>query len=45
MICDVHAKSGARVTLLYEATETKRVEVRTHGITEGTVKRMAIRDQ
>ena len=44
-VCDVHARSGARVTVLYEGTDTDTVEVRTHGITEPIVRRgRAVRD-
>jgi hypothetical protein len=41
-VCDVHARSGAKLLILYEATSTGRVEIRTHGIVEGTTKRMSI---
>jgi hypothetical protein len=30
-VCDIHAESGARLTLYYEATEADQVEVRVHG--------------
>jgi hypothetical protein len=42
-VCDTHARSGARLTLTYEATGTGRVEVRTQGAAEPIVKRSAIR--
>lgn len=42
-ICDVHARSGARVSLVYEATDTGRVELRVHGSNEAIVRRTAIR--
>lgn len=42
-VCDTHARSGARVTLIYEATDTGRVEVRTYSADEPIVKRMTIR--
>ncbi len=38
-VCDKHARSGARVTVIYEATESGAVEVRTHGATEAIVRR------
>lgn len=41
-VCDAHARSGAKLVILYEATQTGRVEIRTQGLTEGTTKRMAI---
>ena len=33
-ICDAHARSGARVALAYEATDTGRVELRVQGANE-----------
>ena len=42
-VCDTHARSGARVTVIYEATDTGRVEVRTHGAEAPTIKRSAIK--
>jgi len=41
-VCDKHARSGARVTVIYEATDTGRVEVRTHGAEAPTIKRSTI---
>jgi hypothetical protein len=41
-VCDTHARSGARLVILYEATDTGRVELRTQGLTEATTKRMSI---
>lgn len=38
-VCDVHARSGARVTVLYEATDTQRVEISVQGATEAIVRR------
>jgi hypothetical protein len=42
-VCDHHAKSGARITLIYEATDSGRVEVRVQGATESLVRRASIR--
>lgn len=42
-VCDTHARSGARISVVYEATTTGRVEVRTQGGTEPTVKRASIK--
>lgn len=33
-VCDAHAKSGARITLTYEATETGKVETTLHIVAE-----------
>jgi hypothetical protein len=41
-VCDVHARSGARVTLLYEATDSGRVEIRVQGTADAVVRRVAI---
>jgi hypothetical protein len=41
-VCDVHAHSGARVTLIYEANDTGRVELRVQGAQEPVVRRTAI---
>ena len=30
-VCDAHATSGARVTLVYEGTESGQIEVRVYG--------------
>ena len=38
-VYDVHARSGARLTILYEGTDNNTVEVRTHGATEPVVRR------
>ena len=38
-VCDVHAKSGARVTLIFEATNTGKVETRVHAVAEEPVVR------
>lgn len=44
-VCDVHAWSGARIGVVYEATDTGRVEIRVQGATEPIVRRTAaIRD-
>lgn len=42
-ICDVHARGGARLTVLFEATESQRVETRVYGATEPVSRRTAIR--
>ncbi len=42
LVCDAHARSGTRLLILFEATTTGRVEIRTHGVTDATVKRMPI---
>jgi hypothetical protein len=42
-VCNRHARSGARITLLYEATDTGRVELRLQGVAEPLVRRTAIR--
>jgi len=36
-MCDVHAKSGARITLTYEATSTGRVETALHVVAQKPV--------
>jgi len=41
-VCDVHARSGARVTVMYEATDSGRVETRVQGVTGPTVRRTSI---
>jgi len=38
-VCDVHAQSGARITITYEGTDTDTVEIRTQGATEPMVRR------
>jgi hypothetical protein len=38
-VCDVHAGSGARITVIYEGTDSGAVEVRTQGVTEPIVRR------
>jgi hypothetical protein len=38
-VCNTHARSGARISVIYEATETGAVEVRTQGATEPVVRR------
>ena len=42
-VCDHHSRSGARIAIYYEASDTGRVEVRTRGVTAAIVKRMTIR--
>jgi hypothetical protein len=44
-VCDTHARSGARLTVIYEANETGRVEIRTYGASEPIVKRLTIRTE
>jgi hypothetical protein len=42
-VCNVHAKSGARITLLYEPTTTGKVETRVYAVAEEpTVRRTNI---
>jgi hypothetical protein len=41
-VCDSHARAGARVTVIYEATETGRVETRVYAAGEPVVRRTAI---
>jgi hypothetical protein len=41
-LCDVHARSGARITLIYEATDTGRIETRVQGAEEQVARRTAI---
>jgi hypothetical protein len=41
-VCDVHAISGARVSVVYEATDTQRVELRVQGAIEPIVRRTSI---
>jgi hypothetical protein len=38
-IFDVHARSGARISITYEGTDTDSIEVRTQGVTEAIVRR------
>jgi hypothetical protein len=42
-VCDVHARNGARITVVFEPTDTKRVETRVYGASEPAVRRTAIR--
>jgi hypothetical protein len=41
-VCDTHARSGARLMILYEATTSGRVEIVTQAVTDAKVKRMSI---
>jgi hypothetical protein len=41
-VCDAHARAGARVTVLYEATDSRRVELRVQGTTDAVVRRASI---
>ena len=38
-VCDVHASRGARITLVYESTDTNQVEIRVQGATEALIRR------
>lgn len=38
-VCDVHARSGVRLVMIYEPTKTGRVEFSVHGATEPVVRR------
>lgn len=38
-VCDRHARSGARLTVVYEATASGRVEFAVQGATEPVVRR------
>ena len=42
-LCETHVRSGARITVLVEATDTGRIETRVHGVQEPVVRRTAIR--
>jgi hypothetical protein len=42
-VCDTHARSGARINVVYEATDTGRVELRVQGANEPLVRRASIR--
>jgi hypothetical protein len=42
-VCDAHAKNGARITLVYEATNTGRVETRVYAAEEPIVRRTNIK--
>lgn len=41
-VCDIHARSGARVTLIYESNDSGRVELRAQGALEPIVRRTTI---
>lgn len=41
-VCDAHARSGARITVIYEATDTGRIETHVKGTEESVVRRTAI---
>jgi hypothetical protein len=32
-VCDAHATAGARLTILFEPTDTQQIELRAHGCT------------
>lgn len=38
-LCDRHARSGARITLIYEPTDSGRVETRVHAVAEEPIVR------
>jgi hypothetical protein len=42
-VCDRHARSGARITLIYEATDSGRIELNVQGAEAPTVRRTAMR--
>jgi len=42
-VCDRHARSGARVMVIYEANESGRIELSVQGAEAPTVRRTAIR--
>jgi hypothetical protein len=42
-VCDVHAESGVRVTVLYEATTSDEVEVDVRGVTPEAARTTPIR--
>jgi hypothetical protein len=42
-VCDVHARSGALVTLIYETNDSGRVELAVQGAGKPVVRRTAIR--
>jgi hypothetical protein len=43
-LCNVHAKSGARITLVYEPTTTGKIETRVHAVADApTVRRTNIK--
>jgi hypothetical protein len=41
-VCDTHARSGARMTLIYEAADSGRVELRVQGAEEPVTRRTSI---
>lgn len=38
-VCNMHAKSGARITLIYEPTATGKVETRVYAVAEEPIVR------
>jgi hypothetical protein len=42
-VCDVHAASGARIHVLYEATESQEIETHVHGWASEPSRRTEIR--
>ncbi len=42
-VCDVHAYSGAKLTVLYEPSELQEVEVGVHGVSAADVRSTPIR--
>jgi hypothetical protein len=43
-VCDTHSRSGASITLIYEATDSGRIETRAQGAEEPVVRRTAIHE-
>ena len=35
-VCDAHATSGARLTILFEPSDTQQIELRAHGCAPGS---------
>lgn len=42
-VCDKHAKGGARVTLIFEANDTGKVETRVYAAAEPVTRRTTIK--
>ena len=38
-VCDIHARSGARITIIFEATETGKIETRVQAVAEEPIVR------
>jgi hypothetical protein len=41
-ICDTHARAGARITLLYEQANNRRIETRVYAVDEPVLRRTQI---